>query len=91
MFSFGIKQRGQGRSPLSCIVARRTLHYHRVSTKIPVTQRLNVLLWIISRVCENVWVYTPFNTTNALNNDAISVCMQEVLVKQIACINSLRQ
>ena len=57
MFSFGIKQRGQGQSPLSRIVARRTLLYHRVSTKIPVTQRLNVLLWIISRVRENAWVH----------------------------------
>ena len=81
IFTFGIKQRGQGQSPLLRSVARRTLHDHRVSTKIPVTRWMSILLWIVSWVRENAWIHTPFNAINALNNDAIRICMQKVLVK----------
>ena len=94
VFTFGIKQLGQGQSPLSCIVARRTLHDHWVSTKIPVTQWMNVLLWIISWVCENAWVHTPFTAINALNNmPYVYACKKSLSSKkyQIACITSLWQ
>ena len=83
-----MRQRGQGQSPLSRIVARRTLDAVRDEK---IEKRLDLLLRIICRISKNTRINPAFYSVVANDHNAIYHGMNEIVVQEEPpdCLNEL--